>query len=163
MCGYAAGSGSMSRPPSVGGIRRTARRHFLVAPGLDEDPLIKNPDALVLTTIRSHDQYNTTVYGLDDRYRGVFGRRDVIFMNKDDLARRGLKDGDRIDIRGLVGADEAAHLVRGFTAVEYNIPKGSVAGYYPEMNAVVSLRHYDRLSGTPSYKGVPVMVAASNG
>ncbi|MBB3456439.1 molybdopterin-dependent oxidoreductase alpha subunit [Rhizobium sp. BK313] len=139
------------------------KANFLVAPGLDEDVLIKNPDALVLTTIRSHDQYNTTIYGLDDRYRGVFGRRDVIFMNKDDLARRGLKDGDRIDIRGLVGADEAAHLVRGFTAVEYNIPKGSVAGYYPEMNAVVSLHHYDRLSGTPSYKGVPVMVAASNG
>ncbi len=73
-------------------------------------------------------------------------------MNKDDLARRGLKDGDRIDIRGLV-PEEAAHLVRGFTAVEFNIPKGSVAGYYPEMNAVVSLRHYDRLTGTPSYKG----------
>jgi hypothetical protein len=66
---------------------------FLVARGLDEDPLMKNPDALVLTTLRSHDQYNTTIYGLDDRYRGVFGRRDVIFMNKDDLAKRGLVDG----------------------------------------------------------------------
>jgi anaerobic selenocysteine-containing dehydrogenase len=141
----------------------SGKANFLVAPGLDEDPLIRNPDALVLTTIRSHDQYNTTVYGLDDRYRGVFGRRDVIFMNKDDLARRGLKDGDRIDIRGLVGLKQATHLVRGFTAVEYNIPKGSVAGYYPEMNAVVSLRHYDPLSGTPSYKGVPVVVAAANG
>jgi anaerobic selenocysteine-containing dehydrogenase len=142
---------------------QNGKANFLVARGLNEDPLIKNPDALVLTTIRSHDQYNTTVYGLDDRYRGVFGRRDVIFMNKDDLAGRGLKDGDRIDIRGLVGAGEGTHLVRGFTAVEYNIPKGSVAGYYPEMNAVVSLRHYDRISGTPSYKGVPVMVAASSG
>ncbi len=141
---------------------QSGKANFLVATGLDEDPLIKNPDALVLTTIRSHDQYNTTVYGLDDRYRGVFGRRDVIFMNKDDLAGRGLKDGDRIDIRGLIAAGEATHLVRGFTAVEYNIPKGSVAGYYPEMNAVMSLRHYDRLSGTPSYKGVPVMVAASH-
>jgi molybdopterin-dependent oxidoreductase alpha subunit len=141
----------------------SGKANFLVAPGLDEDPLIRNPDALVLTTIRSHDQYNTTVYGLDDRYRGVFGRRDVIFMNKDDLARRGLKDGDRIDIRGLVGLKQVTHLVRGFTAVEYNIPKGSVAGYYPEMNAVVSLRHYDPLSGTPSYKGVPVVVAAANG
>ncbi|MEZ2126900.1 MULTISPECIES: FdhF/YdeP family oxidoreductase [unclassified Sinorhizobium] len=139
------------------------KANFLVAPGLDEDPLIKNPDALVLTTIRSHDQYNTTVYSLDDRYRGVFGRRDVIFMNKDDLAERGLKDGDRIDIKGLVGAGEVTHLVRGFTAIEYNIPKGSAAGYYPEMNAVVSLHHYDRLSGTPGYKGVPVVVAAADG
>ncbi|MBB3319504.1 MULTISPECIES: FdhF/YdeP family oxidoreductase [unclassified Rhizobium] len=141
---------------------KTGKANFLVAPGLDEDPLIKNPDALVLTTIRSHDQYNTTVYGLDDRYRGVFGRRDVIFMNKDDLAGRGLKDGDRIDIRGLVGTGEATHRVRGFTAVEYNIPRGSVAGYYPEMNAVVSLSHYDRISGTPSYKGVPVTVTATS-
>ncbi|QFY62552.1 FdhF/YdeP family oxidoreductase (plasmid) [Rhizobium grahamii] len=137
------------------------KANFLVAPGLDEDPLIRNPEALVLTTIRSHDQYNTTVYGLDDRYRGVFGRRDVIFMNRDDLAGRGLKDGDLIDIRGLVGSDETSHRVSRFTAVEYNIPRGSIAGYYPEMNAVVSLRHYDRLSGTPSYKGVPVTVAAS--
>ncbi len=139
------------------------KANFLVAPGLDEDPLIRNPEALVLTTIRSHDQYNTTVYGLDDRYRGVFGRRDVIFMNRDDLAGRGLKDGDLIDIRGLVGSDETSHRVSRFTAVEYNIPRGSIAGYYPEMNAVVSLRHYDRLSGTPSYKGVPVTVAASLG
>jgi molybdopterin-dependent oxidoreductase alpha subunit len=139
----------------------SGKANFLLAPGLDEDPLIQNPDALVLTTIRSHDQYNTTVYGLDDRYRGVFGRRDVIFMNRDDLARRGLKDGDRIDIRGLVGANEATHLVRGFTAIEYNIPPGSVAGYYPEMNAVVSLHYYDRLSGTPAYKGVPVVVAGA--
>ncbi|MGO6707448.1 FdhF/YdeP family oxidoreductase [Rhizobium leguminosarum] len=137
------------------------KANFLLAPGLDEDPLLTEPDALVLTTIRSHDQYNTTVYGLDDRYRGVFGRRDVIFMNKDDLAGRGLKDGDLIDIRGLVEEDEAEHLVRGFTAVEYNIPKGSIAGYYPEMNAVMSLRRYDRRSGTPSYKSVPVLVAAS--
>ncbi|KRB61137.1 CbbBc protein [Rhizobium sp. Root708] len=139
------------------------KANFLVAPGLDEDPLIRNPEALVLTTIRSHDQYNTTVYGLDDRYRGVFGRRDVIFMNRDDLAGRGLKDGDLIDIRGLVGSDGTSHRVSRFTAVEYNIPRGSIAGYYPEMNAVVSLRHYDRLSGTPSYKGVPVTVAASQG
>jgi molybdopterin-dependent oxidoreductase alpha subunit len=142
---------------------KSGKANFLVASGLDEDPLIKNPDALVLTTIRSHDQYNTTVYGLDDRYRGVFGRRDVIFMNKEDLIRLGLKDGDRIDIRGLVGVEAGTHVVRGFTAVEYNIPKGSAAGYYPEMNAVISLRHFDRLSGTPSYKGIPVIVAASNG
>ncbi|MDI7864229.1 FdhF/YdeP family oxidoreductase [Rhizobiaceae bacterium n13] len=142
---------------------KSGKANFLLAPGLDEDPLLKSPDALVLTTIRSHDQYNTTVYGLDDRYRGVFGRRDVIFINKEELARRGLKDGDLIDIRGLVGTGEGTHIVRGFTAVEYNIPNGSIAGYYPEMNAVLSLSHYDRQSGTPSYKGVPVMVSAAMG
>lgn len=135
----------------------SGRANFLVATGLDEDPLTKNPEALVLTTLRSHDQYNTTIYGMDDRYRGIFGRRDVVFMNKDDLAQRGLKDGDRIDVTGIAGTD--GHRVRGFTAVEYDIPRGSAAGYYPEMNAVVSLDDYDRLSGTPAYKGVPVVIA----
>lgn len=140
----------------------SGKANFLTSTGLDEDPLVGNPDALVLTTIRAHDQYNTTVYGMDDRYRGVFGRRDVIFMNRDDLAGRGLKDGDRIDIFGLAKDDGARRLVRGFTAVAYDIPRGSAAGYYPEMNAVVALDHYDRLSGTPSYKGVPIMISAAS-
>ncbi|MDA5635417.1 MULTISPECIES: FdhF/YdeP family oxidoreductase [Rhizobium/Agrobacterium group] len=140
---------------------QSGKANFLLATGLEEDPRISNPDALVLTTIRSHDQYNTTIYGMDDRYRGVFGRRDVIFMNRHDLAERGLKDGDSIDIHGIGKDSEGRHLVHGFTAVEYNIPKGSAAGYYPEMNAVVALGHYDRLSGTPSYKGVPITVSAA--
>ncbi|MDH7803896.1 MULTISPECIES: FdhF/YdeP family oxidoreductase [unclassified Rhizobium] len=139
------------------------KANFLVSAGLDEDPLIANPQALVLTTIRSHDQYNTTIYGMDDRYRGVFGRRDVIFMNREDLTERGLKDGDRIDIRGLGAEDPGKRLVQGFTAVAYNIPRGSAAGYYPEMNAVVALGHHDPLSGTPSYKGVPITISAANG
>ncbi|MFC5758562.1 FdhF/YdeP family oxidoreductase [Rhizobium sp. GCM10022189] len=138
----------------------SGKANFLVAPGLDEDPRLKNRTTLVLTTLRSHDQYNTTVYGLDDRYRGIFGRRDIIFMNSRDLAERGLRDGDRIDIRSAAG-DGSGKTVIGFTAVEYNIPAGSVAGYYPEMNAVIALDHYDRKSGTPSYKGVPVVIAKS--
>ncbi|QWW71841.1 FdhF/YdeP family oxidoreductase [Rhizobium sp. WYJ-E13] len=143
-------------------VWRTAsgKANFLVAPGLDEDPRLKDPTTLVLTTLRSHDQYNTTVYGLDDRYRGIFGRRDVIFMNSQDLAERGLRDGDRIDIRSATG-NGGGKTVIGFTAVEYSIPVGSVAGYYPEMNAVIALGHYDRKSGTPSYKGVPVTIAKS--
>ena len=110
---------------------------------------------LVLTTLRSHDQYNTTIYGLDDRYRGVFGRRDVIFMNRQDLAARGLSDGDRIDVQGDARNGKT---VKGFTAVAYDIPAGSVAGYYPEMNRVIALADYDHRSGTPAYKGVPVRV-----
>jgi molybdopterin-dependent oxidoreductase alpha subunit len=133
---------------------------FLVAPGLEEDPRLKDPTTLVLTTLRSHDQYNTTVYGLDDRYRGIFGRRDVIFMSGQDLAERGLRDGDRIDIRSAT-RNGGGKTVIGFTVVEYNIPVGSVAGYYPEMNAVIALDHYDRKSGTPSYKGVPVRISKS--
>ncbi|WP_027055224.1 FdhF/YdeP family oxidoreductase [Mesorhizobium erdmanii] len=136
----------------------TGKANFLLAPGLIEDPVLCGEETLVLTTIRSHDQYNTTIYGLDDRYRGVFGRRDVIFMNADDLAGRGLKDGDRIDVRSVMGDGDQPRVVSGFTAVAYDIPKGSIAGYYPEMNAVISLSHFDRQSGTPSYKGVPVVV-----
>ena len=137
----------------------SGKAHFLVAPGLDEDPRLADPDTLVLTTLRSHDQYNTTIYSLDDRYRGVFGRRDIILMNKVDLSARGLADGDRVDIESVVKTGGKS--VRGFTAVAYDIPSGSVAGYYPEMNRVIALADYDRKSGTPAYKGVPVKVQKS--
>jgi len=79
----------------------TGQANFLTSGSLEEDPDLAEPDALLLTTLRSHDQYNTTVYGLDDRYRGVFGRRDVVFVNAEDLAARALRDGDRIDLCGL--------------------------------------------------------------
>lgn len=138
----------------------TGKAQFLVAPGLDEDPRLRDADALVLTTLRSHDQYNTTIYSLDDRYRGVFGRRDIIFVNERDLAVRGLADGDRIDIEGLGGT--GGKTVRGFTAVAYDIPPGTVGGYYPEMNKVIALADYDQRSGTPAYKGVPVKIRAAS-
>lgn len=138
----------------------TSKANFLAAPGLDEDPRLKDPKTLVLTTLRSHDQYNTTVYGLDDRYRGVFGRRDIIFMNASDLADRGLVEGDKIDIHAVTNGGPT-RFVSGYTAVAYDIPTGSIGGYYPEMNAVVALGHYDHRSGTPAYKGVPVKVLRS--
>jgi len=134
---------------------------FLVAPGLNEDKRLTDADMLTLTTIRSHDQYNTTIYGLDDRYRGVFGRRDVIFLNAEDLSQRGLADGDSLDVeapRHPEEADDRPRLVRRLTAVAYNIPKGTAAGYYPEMNGLIALSHYDKKSGTPSYKAVPVRI-----
>jgi molybdopterin-dependent oxidoreductase alpha subunit len=137
----------------------SGKAEFLVAPGLDEDARLRDPDALVLTTLRSHDQYNTTIYGLDDRYRGVFGRRDVIFMNRKDLETRGLADGDLIDIEAI--SETGAKTVTRLTAVAYDIPPGSVAGYYPEMNQVIALADYDRRSGTPAYKGVPVKIRGS--
>ena len=137
---------------------RSGKAQFLVAPGLEEDPLLLDKSLLALTTLRSHGQYNTTVYNLDDRYRGVFGRRDILFMNKEDLAARGLAEGDKLVIAAGVG--EGARVLNGFTAVEYPIPRGSVAGYYPELNVVIPLTHFDKLSGTPSYKGVPVRISA---
>ena len=138
------------------------RAHFLLAAGLEEDET-GDGGGLMLTTIRSHDQYNTTIYGLNDRYRGVSGRRDVVFMHKQDLAARGLKHGDRIDIHatGANIADGKERSVRGFTAVAYDIAEGSVAMYYPEGNALISLENHDAASGTPTYKSVPVRIVAS--
>ncbi|EJT05385.1 FdhF/YdeP family oxidoreductase [Rhizobium sp. CCGE 510] len=137
----------------------SGKAQFLIAPGLEEDPRLVDADTLVLTTLRSHDQYNTTIYSLDDRYRGVFGRRDILFMNSNDLSARGLADGDRVDIESV--GETGSKSVKGFTAVAYDIPLGSVAGYYPEMNRVIALADYDRKSGTPAYKGVPVKVQKS--
>ncbi|WP_377298691.1 FdhF/YdeP family oxidoreductase [Rhizobium sp. SGZ-381] len=140
----------------------TGKAMFLVARGLQEDGERLADDALVLTTLRAHDQYNTTIYGMDDRYRGVFGRRDIVFMNAEDLAERGLTEGDRIDVRSLVSGDGRARGVEGYTAVAYDLPRGTIAGYYPEMNAVIAMTDHDKRSGTPAYKGVPVKVSASN-
>ena len=114
-------------------------------------------NALLLTTIRSHDQYNTTIYSSDDRYRGVFGRRDVVFMNQGDLADHGLAHGDLVDIETALPSCEHLRL-SGFTAVAYDIARGSVAAYYPEANCLVPLNYQDKQSGTPAYKSVPVKI-----
>jgi molybdopterin-dependent oxidoreductase alpha subunit len=114
-------------------------------------------DVLKLTTLRSHDQYNTTIYGLNDRYRGIFGRRDVIFVNPKDLASRGLEHGSVIDVTAAF-ADGPPRALKGFTAVSYNIPQGSVAAYYPEANCLVPLEYADAQSGTPGYKSIPVRI-----
>jgi anaerobic selenocysteine-containing dehydrogenase len=111
---------------------------------------------LRLVTIRSHDQYNTTIYGLDDRYRGVFGRRDVLFMHPQDLAAHGLEHGDLIDIE-TVSSTRALRL-ENITAIEYQIARGSVAAYYPEANVLVPLDYIDKECGTPSYKSIPVRI-----
>jgi molybdopterin-dependent oxidoreductase alpha subunit len=143
----------------------TKKANFIVYPGVVEDPRSSDGEALTLTTIRSHDQYNTTIYGLNDRYRGITGRRDVVFVNQKDLSSRGLKHGDRVDIT-VAPAEKstgAERTMRNLTAVAYNIAEGSVAAYYPEANVLVAIDHYDTKSGTPSYKSIPVVLrAASN-
>ena len=134
------------------------RAQFLLAKGVREDG--EQPrETLTLTTIRSHDQYNTTIYGMDDRYRGITGRRDVIFINPLDLAERGLNHGDRIDVE--VPGSGGSLAVRGYTAVGYQIARGSVAMYYPEGNALIALESHDQRSGTPAYKSVPVQISAA--
>jgi anaerobic selenocysteine-containing dehydrogenase len=144
----------------------TKKANFLVCPGLDEDPRVSNREALTLATIRSHDQYNTTIYGMNDRYRGIAGRRDVVFVNARDLASRGLKHGDLVDITVVPEAGSKPcnkRTMRNLTAVAYDIAQGSIATYYPEANVLVALDHYDAKSGTPSYKSTPVLLHPSLG
>jgi molybdopterin-dependent oxidoreductase alpha subunit len=134
----------------------SGKAEFLPFKGLEEDPVIGDASILKLATIRSHDQYNTTIYGLNDRYRGVFGRRDVLFMNAADLARLELEHGDRVEIETALPSSEPRRL--SLTAIAHDIALGSVAAYYPEANGLVPLDYQDKESGTPSYKSVPVRI-----
>jgi anaerobic selenocysteine-containing dehydrogenase len=138
----------------------SGKAEFILFGGLKEDSEIDGADVLKLTTIRSHDQYNTTIYGLDDRYRGVFGRRDVLFVNEADLISRKLEHGDVVDVETALASVVPLRLL-GLTAVAYDIARGSVAAYYPEANALVPLSYHDAQSGTPSYKSVPVRISPS--
>lgn len=113
-----------------------------------------------LQTLRSHDQYNTTIYGLDDRYRGVYGQREVLFIHPDDMAAQGLSAGDEVDIETLWN-DGITRRVSGFKLVPYNIPKGNLAAYYPETNPLVPLSSFGDGSGTPTSKSVPVKISLS--
>ncbi|ADM98857.1 Putative formate dehydrogenase oxidoreductase protein [Dickeya dadantii 3937] len=118
------------------------------------------PAPFTLQTLRSHDQYNTTIYGLDDRYRGVYGQRDVLFMHPEDIAALGLRDGDRVDIETL-WHDDVERKVTGFRLVGYNIPRGNLAAYYPETNPLVPLSSYGEGTFTPTSKSVPVRITPS--
>ena len=137
----------------------TGKAMFSVFKGVKEDADVASKDALRLVTLRSHDQYNTTIYALDDRYRGVFGRRDVLFMNEADLEANGLEHGDLVDIETIV--DGRTMRFEKITAIAHEIARGSVGAYYPEANVLVPLHYIDKESGTPSYKSVPVRVVRS--
>jgi molybdopterin-dependent oxidoreductase alpha subunit len=144
--------------PPTERIWKTAsgKAEFIPFAGLREDPDIVEGNILRLTTLRSHDQYNTTIYGLDDRYRGVFGRRDVLFMNAADLARHGIAHGDAIEI--VTSLPGQTHRRLRLTAIKHDIAAGSVGAYYPEANNLCPLDYQDTASGTPSYKSIPVRI-----
>ncbi len=116
------------------------------------------PDQLMLSTIRSHDQFNTTVYDVNDRYRGVFGHRRVLFMNQADLTERGLRTGDKVLITSHFRGETRE--ARGFTAVAYDTPRQTAAAYFPEANVLVPAEHFADKSHTPASKSVVIRVAA---
>jgi molybdopterin-dependent oxidoreductase alpha subunit len=109
---------------------------------------------LLLQTVRSHDQFNTTVYGLGDRYRGIKGGRRVVFVNTDDLRGQGLSDGDLVDIVSVWSDGERR--AKSFRAVGYPTPRGCAAAYFPEANVLVPLDSTAEVSNTPTSKSIVV-------
>jgi anaerobic selenocysteine-containing dehydrogenase len=112
-----------------------------------------------LMTLRSNDQFNTTVYGYSDRLRGIEGKRDVLLISPKEMARAGLKEGQRV---ALVGddSDGVDRVVEGLEVLPFELPEGCIAGYYPELNPLIALRHHDGASKTPAAKSVPVRIRA---
>ena len=109
----------------------------------------------MLQTMRSHDQYNTTIYGLDDRYRGIHQGRRVLFLHPDDLTERGLADGDVVDIISEYG-DGVERRAPAFRVVSYPTPRGCCAAYFPETNVLVPLDSTAAISNTPTSKSIVV-------
>jgi len=137
----------------------TGRAQFKVMEGINEDPRSLQCHDLVLTTLRSHDQYNTTLYGLNDRYRGVSGRRDVLFISADEAESRSLRVGDTVNMIALdPEGNRTERRMNNLTVVVYDMAPGSVAAYYPEANIMVPLDSHDTKSGIPAYKSIPVML-----
>jgi molybdopterin-dependent oxidoreductase alpha subunit len=115
---------------------------------------------LQLVTLRSNDQFNTTVYGFDDRFRGVKGTRMVVFMNAQDIAALGYREGEFIDMTTAMD-DAVERTARGFRIVPYNIPPGCIGAYFPETNPLIPLAHHDKQAQTPAYKATPVRLSRS--
>ncbi len=118
------------------------------------------PGQLLLTTIRSHDQFNTTIYGLDDRYRGIRSERRVIYLNKEDMRERGLAPEQPVDITSYFEGEQ--RVGRLFLAVPYDIPKGCAAAYFPEANVLVPVGSTAAESHTPASKSIVISVEPTN-
>ncbi|WP_327365426.1 FdhF/YdeP family oxidoreductase [Streptomyces sp. NBC_01217] len=132
----------------------SGRAEFSAAPLPDVVPAA---DTLVLQTMRSHDQWNTTIYSDNDRYRGIENLRTLVFLNPDDMRARHLSRGDRVDITSIA-KDGSTRSLTGYTALPYNIPRGCAAGYMPEMNVLVAFGDYSEQSDQPLMKSIRVLV-----
>ena len=149
-------------PRRLAWLTPNGKANFLVLPGLHVDAPVDDPAMLRLSTIRSHDQFNTTIYSYNDRYRGVYNDRMVLFVNAEDREARGLAAGAKVALE-TIAADGIDRRVDALTLVDYPMPRGSLAGYYPELNPLLPLDHYDRVSGCPAAKSIPVRIVAAAG
>jgi molybdopterin-dependent oxidoreductase alpha subunit len=140
---------------------KSGRAEFLTPTTLIEDPDVHGIDenTLRLFTLRSDSQFNTTIYNLDDRFRGVHGSRMVLLMNEKDIDRLGLSVGQEIALE-TVADDGVERRVSGFTIKSFDLPAGCVGGYYPECNPLLPLWHYAKESKVPAAKSIPVRVVA---
>ncbi|HEX6182430.1 MAG TPA: molybdopterin dinucleotide binding domain-containing protein, partial [Pyrinomonadaceae bacterium] len=135
----------------------TERANFTV----HELPRIElGPGQLLLMTVRSHDQFNTTIYGLDDRYRGVHNERRVVFLNSDDMKEQGLSAGQVVDLVSHFEGEERT--ARRFLVVPYPVPRRCAAAYFPEANVLVPVRSVADKSNTPASKSIVISVRPSD-
>lgn len=117
-------------------------------------------DEFMMMTIRSHDQFNTTIYGMNDRYRGVFNERRVVFINEKDLKKHGWHQLQPVDVvSNYDGQERVAH---NFLLIAYNIPEGNLAAYFPETNVLVPYNHFAEKSNTPISKSIVVKIMPRN-
>ena len=116
---------------------------------------------LVLQTMRSHDQWNTTIYSDDDRYRGIKNLRTLIFMNPDDMRERKIKEFDYVDIVATA-RDGSTRSLHRYKAIPYQIPPGCAAGYMPEMNVLCAIGDFSSQSDQPIMKNLKVTVRPSS-
>jgi molybdopterin-dependent oxidoreductase alpha subunit len=137
---------------------KTGKANFMTPESLAEDPDMPEDreGILRLITLRSNDQFNTTIYGYNDRFRGIYGTRMVLLMNRGDMDRLALVEGDLVRI--VTEADDRRRAIDGFRVTAYDIPEGCVGGYYPECNALVPLWHHAKKSKVPAAKSIPVRV-----
>ena len=141
---------------------KNGKANFIVPNCLSEDPDLpeRRDGVLTLITVRSNDQFNTTIYSYEDRLRGIHGTRKVILMHEADMQRLGISDGDMVDIIGEAG-DDIDRFVLGFRVTGYDVPRGSCAGYYPECNPLLPLWHHAKRSHVPAAKSIPVRIRKS--
>ena len=135
----------------------SGKAQFSVFEGLAEDERQHDPGVLWLTTMRSHDQYNTTLYSNSDRYRGVFDQRMVLFLDPAEIDRLGLAAGDLVTVE-TVSTDGVQRRLSGLKLVSHGLPPGCCGAYYPEANPLMPLYAYDAQSGTPAAKAIPVRI-----
>jgi molybdopterin-dependent oxidoreductase alpha subunit len=143
---------------------KSGKAEFCVPESIGEDPDMpeRDPRSLRLMTLRSDSQFNTTIYKLDDRFRGISGTRMVIFISKADMKRHGLEKGDHITLQ-TIAEDGFERRVAGLRIEPYDIPAGCIAGYYPECNPLLPLWHYAKESKVPGAKSIPVHIVEVNG